>query len=66
MKKKPFYARDNSGLLYPDWFLCHFCDQEVHHRDLWAILIRQPEPNLIRPKCQNCYEKEQSDAQSLQ
>ena len=54
MKPKPFYARDNSGLLYPDWFFCHFCDTEAHHRDIWAFLIRQPQPNPVRPICKKC------------
>ena len=61
---KPFYARPNSVLLYPDWFLCHFCDTEIHHRNLWAFLIRQPEPNPVRPICKKCaiehdYDKEE-------
>ena len=70
MKPKPFYARERSPLLYPDWFHCHFCDTDTHHRDIWAFLIRQPKPNPVRPICKKCaiehgYDEEQNDAESL-
>ena len=66
MKKKRFYSRQGI-LLYPDWFLCHFCDQEFPHDEIWAFLVgsRAYPGQDVSPICNECQKKKENDFEGV-